>query len=102
VDASQTSKLLEYALQQGPAFAVLVAIALVFGFAVRKLFADAKEERAAAAAVLATAQADCREERRQDRAELGAHLDKMGVALEANTRVIERLIERISARGAAA
>jgi hypothetical protein len=118
IPVQTSSTLVAYALQQGPAFAVLAAVCVGFVLAIRKLFADAKEERVAAALLvkaerdaaslaleaarregatsLAKAHEDCRQERKEDRAVLAATLDKLSGAITENTRATERLTDRLA------
>lgn len=95
----------QYLVQQSVAVVVCCSVAVVFGLAIRKLFQDAKEERAAAAAALASAQIECRAERAADRSEwMGAleghakHLEAMGDRLQDNTRALDRITDRLAAQ----
>jgi cellobiose-specific phosphotransferase system component IIA len=99
-----TSKLIDFGLQQGVAIVSLGAIAVTFALAVTKLFKASREDRDkseakldAAAAKLDAAHAahteavrktqeECRDERKEDRQEFVAALDR-------NTAAIQRIAD---------
>jgi hypothetical protein len=89
-----TAKVTEWALQQGPAVVICIAIACAFAWAIVALFKANREERKEAADALKLAHADCRDERKQDRAEWLA-------GLKENSDAIRELSADIRRRGAA-
>jgi mannitol-specific phosphotransferase system IIBC component len=92
-----TGTLVGFTLQQGIAVAVCVAVAVVFAVAIVMLFKQNGKERESAAGALKQAHDDCREERKDDRAEWMRTMDK-------HTDAIDRIAARVddlTRRGAA-
>jgi hypothetical protein len=83
LDQKTTETLLGFTLQQGVAFVVMVAVAVIFAYAIVKLFKAHRED-------LKQLHDDCREERKADRAEWMAAMDKHSDAVRELSADIRR------------